>query len=132
MSNQTSLGRQTRGSLSSKGGGPDVRVGCPNPSGGNGNCSCISRGSAVLAVNSGLRASSGRTGLHGVDTCTLWGSGSSLSRMPSSAGVREATGSSSADSSKEVSQMSSSSSCMRGARYLCGSWTVPHCTGRSP
>ena len=82
--------------------------------------------SAVLAVTLDLRASSGWVGLHGADACTPWGSGSSLTRMASSTGVREAKGSSSMDSSKEASQMSSSSSCVRGTRHLHRSWTVPH------
>ena len=65
-------------------------------------------------------------GIHGVDACAPWGSGSSPSSRASSAGVWEASGSSPIDSSKEASQMSSSSSCMRGSRHLCRTWAVPH------
>ena len=126
ISNLASPGRHTRGSISSGGGGPDVRVGGPNPSGGDGNYHYLSRGPFVLALTLGLRTSSGWTGLHRADACTPLGSGSWPNRRASSVGAGEAMGSSSADSSKEASKKSSSSSCMRGTRHLCMSWTAPH------
>ena len=126
ISDQASPGRWTRGSTSSMGGGPDVRVGGLNPSGGHGNCHSISRGSATPAVTLDLRASFGQTGICRVDACTAWGSRSSPSSKASSAGAREATGFSPADSNKKASQMSSSSSYMRGVRHLNRSWTAPH------
>ena len=64
--------------------------------------------------------------------CTPWGSRSTLSSRASSVRVREAKGSFPTDSSKEVSQMSSSSSCMRGTRHLHRSWTVPDIVGGAP
>ena len=126
MSNWASLGKKTRGSISSRGAGPDVRVGSPNPSGGDSNCHCISSESFVPAVISGLRTSSGQMGLHWEDACAPSSSRSSLSMRVSSAGVREATGSSSTDSSKGAFQMSSYSSCKKGMRHLHRSWNATH------
>ena len=126
MSNWASLGRQTRGSMSSKGDGPDDRVGGPNASGGNGNCHCLSRGSGVLAATYWHKSFFWLDGLiqgrhlHSLGLWVLAKQGGLL------CGVGEATGSSSADSSKEASQKSSSSSCRRGTGHLCRSWTVTH------
>ena len=83
-------------------------------------------GACYSGCDFGLRVSSGQMEICGADTCTPWSSWSSPNSRVSSVGVREAMGSYPTDSIKEVSQVSCSSSCMRGARHLCRSQTVPH------
>ena len=113
----------TRISTSSKGGGWGIWAGSPDP---YGICYWKSRGPATLAVTWGLRTSSGWIGICGADASALWGSRSSLRGRASSVGVREATSFFPMDSSKKVSQISSSSSCMRDARHFHRSQTAPH------
>ena len=100
--------------------------GGPNPSGSDGNCDWISRGSAVHATTLGLRTSSGQTDLCRADACApfrLWVLTKQEGLLCRGWGSH---GSSSTDLSKEASQMSSSFSCMRGTRHLHRSWTTPH------